>query len=371
MRLLHSVLLALFFVPSWSGDVRITLLDPALRITAVPVLPYRHDPRRRRIGSLVFERGYRLTGTGDAFGGYSSLLVEGDRFLLLNDFGLFASFTLDAAGRIGGLRNGALPDGPGTGWTKVDRDSESMTVDPVTRRLWVGFENSNEIWRYSDGFGRAERHAAPPAMQRWPINNGAEAMVRLRNGRFIAIAESDPWSGGRGRAAISFAGDPTVDPRRGFQFSYLPPPGYDVSDMAELPDGRLILLNRNVTLMTGFSVVVTIVDPRSIHPGARVPGRVIARFVGDTLRDNFEGIAVVREADGTKVWIVSDDNQTNLQQTLLLKFRLDDAASPRRQASGGDDHFLLHVALQPARLERQLVVGGLDQPVVEATDMLH
>lgn len=330
MRILHSVLLALFLVPSWSGDVRITLPDPKMRIRAVPVVPYPGQPARRRVGSLVFERGYRLVGTGNAFGGYSALVVEGNRFLLLGDFGIIARFKMDAGGALSGLTTTALPNGPNSGWTKLDRDAESMTNNPATGQLWVGFENSNQIWRYSADFARAERHSAPRAMHGWPINNGAEAMVRLRNGRFLAIAESDPWTGGKGRAAVSFSGDPTISPRRGFLFSYLPPKGYDPSDMAELPDGRLILLNRRVDFMTGLTVIVTIVDPHSIRPGALVTGRAIARFAGNMLRDNFEGIAVVREADGTKLWILSDDNQSLLQQTLLLKFRLDDAAMPHR-----------------------------------------
>lgn len=330
MRLLQSILLILFLVPSWSGDVQVILPDPDLRISTAPVIPYPRDPRRRRVGALLFERGYRLIGTGNAFGGYSSLIVDGDRFLLLSDFGVFVRFRLSGEGRIEQLTTAALPDGPAAGWTKFDRDSESMTVDPMSGHLWVGFENRNEIWRYSKNLVMAQRHSAPLSMRNWPINNGAEAMVRLRSGRFLVFAESDPWLGGKGRAAISFAGDPTVAPQRGFAFSYLPPAGHDPSDMAELPDGRIIVLNRRVSLMSGLTVIVTIVDPKAIRPGAKVAGRIIARFEGDVLRDNFEGIAVVQEADGTKLWILSDDNQSVLQQTLLLKFRLDDAAMPRR-----------------------------------------
>ena len=41
--------------------------------------------------------------------------------------------------------------------------------------------------------------------------------------------------------------------------------------------------------------------------------------------DNFEGLAVARDADGgTLVYILSDDNFHFLQRTLLLLFRLDE-----------------------------------------------
>lgn len=329
MRLLQSILIALLLVPSWSGDVRVTLPDRAVRIVAEPVLLYPRDPARRRVGALVFEQGYRLRGTGKAFGGYSSLIVNGDQFLLLGDFGVFARFRL-RGGRIDQVSTGALPAGPGSGWRKLDRDSEAMTIDPATGQIWVAFENANEIWRYDRALAEAERHAAPRSMRHWPINNGAEAFVRLHSGRFLAIAESDPWLKGKGRAAISFTGDPTIAPDRGFAFSYLPPKGHDPSDMAELPDGRIVVLNRRVALRGGLTVVVTIIDPRAIRPGALVRGREIARFAGDMLRDNFEGVAVVREGDATKLWIVSDDNQSVFQQTLLLKFRLDESGVASR-----------------------------------------
>jgi len=40
--------------------------------------------------------------------------------------------------------------------------------------------------------------------------------------------------------------------------------------------------------------------------------------------DNFEGIAVRQDSNGdTLVYIVSDDNYSPLQRTLLLQFRLE------------------------------------------------
>ncbi len=330
MRVLLSVVLMLLFIPSWSVFSRLPLLDRSAPFSAVPVLLDRAHPERKRIGALIFERGYRLESDDPAFGGFSSLIVSGDRFLLLNDGGNFIRFALGPRGDLRDRATGYLPGGPGTGWEKRDRDAESMTYDPATRRFWVGFENYNEIWRYSEGLARVESHAAPPAMAAWPLNVGAEAMVRLHDGRFVVFAEDDPWPHGVGRAAILFAGDPTRGPRRGFRFSYLPPKGYDPSDMAELPDGRLIILNRRVTLAAGFTAIVTIVDLGGVLPGARIAGYEIARFEGSITRDNFEGIAVVQERDGTKLWLVTDDNQAFFEESLLMKFRLDDAVLPRR-----------------------------------------
>lgn len=320
-----SVLLCLLFVPPWSGAPKRMVYgrDATLHVERVALYP--GSPGRNKLGVLDYLGGVRLIGNQRAFGGFSSLLVNGDAFTLLSDGGAFVRFRLDPEWRVSRVRFGDLPDGPGFGWEKADRDSESMTADPKSGDLWVGFENSNEIWRYTPGLVSAMGHAAPPAMAAWGLNTGAEAMVRLRNGRFMVFAEqSVRGSHGGLREGLVFAADPVGQPDRVFRFVYRPPtPDYAPTDVAELPDGRLILLNRAFVYPYGFSTIVSIIDRRSIRPGALVSGCEIARFDKPALADNFEGIAVAREGKDTILWIVSDDNQSFLQQSLLLKFRLD------------------------------------------------
>jgi hypothetical protein len=126
--------------------------------------------------------------------------------------------------------------------------------------------------------------------------------------------------------------DPTLPDRRGFRFSYRPPAGFKPTDIAELPDGRLLVLNRRFTVVDGFRVVLTLVEPGQIAAGRTVQGRALARFAPPLLSDNFEGIAMVREANGgVGFWIVSDDNQSRLQQSLLLKFRIVGAPGAARR----------------------------------------
>jgi hypothetical protein len=225
--------------------------------------------------------------------------------------------------RVGSAQFGDVGLGPRTGQKKSDRDVESLASDPATGRIWLGFERSNAIWRYDASLERTARFAHPPAMRDWPINGGAESMVRLRDGRFIVISESARPKGGKGRIALMFAGDPTEAPASGFRFAYVPPAGFDPSDMAELPDGRLLVLNRRLSVPALFTTKLTLVDPRAIRPGAAVAGREIAHFVRPLLHDNFEALAVTREGGETILWIASDDNQEVWEQSLLLKFKLD------------------------------------------------
>lgn len=321
MRVAWSLLLVLLLVPGGSGVDPNSDLDPRARFALSPVA-IRKASTDRRVGRLSFVRGYRLTSNDPPFGGFSSLSVEGDRFTLLNDAGQFIRFRLDSQGEARERTVGKLPAGPGTGWEKVDRDSESMTRDPATGQIWVGFETSNQIWRYSADFARPERRVQPAAMRDWPNNGGAESMIRLRSGAFLVFAEQKSGPGDKGRIGLRFDGDPTVDRRAPTRFVYLPPRGTVPSDVTELPDGRLILLNRGFSFRDGFVVVVTIVDPHLIVPGAMVRGQEIARFEGEVLHDNYEGIAVAMDHGQPVLWIVSDDNQSWFQQSLLLEFRL-------------------------------------------------
>lgn len=323
MRILLSVLLLLLFLPSWSGDERLALLPEKAEMEAQPVALDWRNPARVKLGGLTFLGGVHLLGPAPAFGGFSAMMVEGDRFTLLSDGGNIVRFRMGADWRIREPRFAELPDGPGRGWHKSERDSESLTRDPATGQLWVGFERANAIWRYAPGFARAEAHAAPPAMADWPENGGAEAMVRLRDGSFMVLAESEDGDAGDTRRGLWFSGDPVSTPRPGFMFSYRPPRGFKPTDIAELPDGRLVVLNRKASLREAFTAVVTIVERRAVGPRRIATGREIARFAAPVVHDNFEALAVTREGRDTILWIASDDNQWRVQRSLLLKFRLE------------------------------------------------
>ena len=105
---------------------------------------------------------------------------------------------------------------------------------------------------------------------------------------------------------------------------YRAPAGYAVTDAAELPDGRLLILHRRFTLLDGVSAKLAIVDPRAIAAGRTISGIEIATLAPPLTVDNMEGLAVERERGRTIVWIASDDNFSVLQRNLLLKFALKD-----------------------------------------------
>ncbi|WP_375288607.1 esterase-like activity of phytase family protein [Sphingomonas sp.] len=314
VRLLLSILLVLMFVPTWSGEVRLPLLDRDAKLTAV-----RLPLAQRRYGRLTLIGVYRLSSEAPAFGGFSAIALHQGRLVLLNDGGNWVSFAIRHGRPIDALM-GFLPDGPRIGWEKSDRDSESLVLDPQSGRAWIGFESANAIWRYAPGLRRGDGEVRPQAMRRWRQNGGAESMARLPDGRFVVIAERGPKRR-LPRPGLIFDCDPVAGctPQR---FGYRPPAGYDPSDAAALPNGDLLVLTRQWRPPVRFTAKLTLVRRADLRAGKVVTGREIATLDGP-LAENWEGLAVTREGGATMLWMVSDEDEPLVQRTLLAKFRLD------------------------------------------------
>ncbi len=320
LRLVLLLSVGLLVLSSSDEDPRPVLGQAAL-VTATRVALDPHDPTRRKAGALTYLGGVRLTSPDPAFGGFSSMLVSGDRVTLLSDGGNLVQFRIGPDWQPRETVFADLRDGPGTGRLKRDRDSESMTTDHAGH-VWVGFEGANEIWRYDSRLATSDRNLMPEPMGSWDQNGGAESFVRLASGAFVILSETTRCARG-GRQSLHYADDPTDPASAHFGFCYVPPKGYDPSDMTELPDGRLLVVNRRVSLRDWFTAKLSLVDPGTIRPGATVTGRVIATLAAPLLHDNFEAVAAMRERGATILWLATDDNRLPLQQSLLLKFRLD------------------------------------------------
>ncbi|MES2288739.1 MAG: esterase-like activity of phytase family protein [Pseudomonadota bacterium] len=289
-------------------------------VRSVPVTLDTSDATRTRVGAFTLLGGWRLSGVSPQFGGWSALHIDGDRVTSIGDAGTVLRFRLTRFGRAVDARIDSLPLSCGQDDDNRTRDSESLTGDG--RDWWVGYESETRICRISADFRRGEAVYQPRLMANWRRTRGPEAMVRLRDGRFLVFAEMAPV-GMDERPLLVFSGDPT-DPRTPVTaLSYRPPEGFSPTDAAELPDGRIMVLNRRFTIWNLFTSAVSIIDPAQFAAGKVATGPVVARFERPLISDNFEGLAITQEGGRTIAWIISDDNQMTWQATYLLKFALD------------------------------------------------
>lgn len=285
-------------------------------LSAAPILLNESDPAQRRVGALTFLAGWELTSDDPRFGGISAMAVEGNRLTAISDSGILLLFAVPGTG-LGSVDVLPLPAGPGSPTRKQDRDTEAMFVSGG--QAWLAFENRNEVWRYARPGWRAEARVAPAAMSDWPSNRGAEAMHRLADGRFLIISESlEPdWTS----PALLFPGDP-AEGGQPVGLSFRPAKGFRITDVAQLADGRLLLLQRDVSLLGGATAKLAVVDVAALDSGRPVEGREIAHLASPLTVDNMEALSITREGEQTIVWLASDDNYFPLQRTLLMKFAL-------------------------------------------------
>jgi len=298
--------------------------DPAA-VTIVPLAS-----REGVSGRLALTGVWELSSPHGWFGGFSALATEGHSGLIAGtDRGFLLDIDLTAEApraRPGSFRFVGLS---GRGRREF-LDLESLTRDPLTETLWAGLEGDNLVVRFARNGTR--RVAAPPAMRKWRRNSGPEAMVRLTDGRFLALAEGTQDGSDTAREALLFSGDPVAGSKP-LTFRFVAPAGYDPVDLAQLPDGRVLILLRRVryAIPASFDTAVALADPRGIRAGAPWQGRVIQRFDGGIFADNFEGIAYVPSATNPArgaVWIITDDNFSVFQRSLLVRLDWDGTPIP-------------------------------------------
>lgn len=289
------------------------------------------DPGRRRFGALEFRGGLVLTSPYREFGGLSGLKVAADgKFIAVTDKGRWLEGRIVYRDQIPvGIADAMMapilgPDGKPLG-TRGWYDTESIAQDGGT--LYVGIERANRIVRFEypkQGLrARGQPIAIPPGISKLPHNKGLEALAFIAKGSplggtLIAISERGLDDAGNIKAFL--IGGPSPG-----EFGIKRLKEFDISDAAPLPGGDLLLLERSFSIFSGVGIRIRRIAQADIKPGAVVDGPEI--FLADLgyQLDNMEALAVHRDTSGaTVLTMLSDDNFSPIQRTLLLQFTLVD-----------------------------------------------
>jgi len=180
--------------------------------------------------------------------------------------------------------------------------------------------------------------AEPDALHGWSSNAGPEVFARLPDGRFLAIEEDPRERAEGGHNAVLFGRDPVAGGEPA-EFLFAALDGFYPVDAVARADGRVLVLMRRVVwgLPPRFEGAIVLIDPARIEPGRTLHGRLLARLKPPLPMDNFEGMALTRDARGARyLWLISDDNLMGYQRTLLLRLRWDPARPrPQKQRARG------------------------------------
>ena len=304
----------------------------AIEVRARPIPSFdTSDHSRLRFGALEYRSGLVLTSGFPGFGGLSAwrwLDAKGERFISVSDKGSWFTGRIVYRGHeMTGLAEVEAapllgPDGrpiTARGWF----DSESIALDGSL--VYIGLERVNQVLRFdfSKGFTRSRGEVVPmpPAVKKLPFNKGLEALVFVPKAMPLAgtlIAISERGLDAQGNLIAFLVGGPTPG-----QFSVRRTDNFDVSDAVLLPSGDLLILERKFSWLGGLGIRIRRIPLKSLAPGAVVEGPSIFNADLGQEVDNMEGIDAHVTAEGdTVLTMVSDDNFSMLQRTLLLQFTL-------------------------------------------------
>lgn len=317
--------------PAWARDAAPSQPGAPIVVNARPIPTFDpRDPSHVRIGSLQYRGGVVLTSSFKGFGGLSAFRIDpaGRHFTMISDKGTWFTGRLVYDGTVvtgmTDVRTAPMRGSDGNritarGWF----DSESLAIDGSI--AYVGLERVHQILRFdfSRGGIRAlgEPIIVPPAIGKLPFNKGLEALVVVGEGQKLAgtlIAISERGLDSEGNILAFLIGGPSPG-----QFAIARSNGYDISDATLLPSGDLLILERKFSLLSGVGIRIRRIALAAVAPGALVDGPAIFEVDLGYEIDNMEGIDCHTAANGDVVLtMVSDDNFSMIQRTLLLQFTL-------------------------------------------------
>jgi len=308
-----------------------------ITVTATPVPLDPHDPQHTTVGALEYVAGFALDSTAPEWGGYSGMVMaaDGNSLVAVSDVGHWIRLELehDAAGKltgVGAARLEPLLDEAGKPLAgKEWSDAEEIAQAPDGQFL-VAFERHHRIWRYASAggvpAGPAHPVPTPDAIQSLPENSGIEALIADAAGNLTILAEGAEDGAITSRGWDWHARDQVWD-----EFAVERSDGFEPTSLALLPSPQppetekvdhslTLLLERRYTEADGPAVRISILFWSIISN--RVAGFTLATLRLPLSVDNFECLAVRPAAgDETFLYILSDDNQSDTQRTLLLQFR--------------------------------------------------
>lgn len=315
-----------------------------IRITATPVALDPVNPANTRLGQLTYLWGAQLRSDSTSrFGGLSGLEVEpwsppvmvagGDpseqamlQFTTNSDEGDILQWRVPMTGqgrfdtvegRLAPLRD--LQGRPLQ--TKRFADSEDISADG-RGGYFISFEREHRIWDYWNRVSILSDMRPTPAAN-WP------RVPLPENDGFESIATVTDAAGGAPRALMVGSEDGRVwrcaltpSPRGDACAPVLPtggPDGFKLTGLDQLPGSDdLVALYRAFDPIRGVRAIVARIRP-SAPPDARV--EVLARLSPPLTVDNMEGVAALPNGrGGWTLWLISDDNFSAAQRTLLLAF---------------------------------------------------
>lgn len=251
----------------------------------------------------------QLEADSRAFGGLSALLKKDGRLLAVSDRAHLFQFNSDmSAVDIVPLleKNDDELDGS----NRIDGESLADAGDGL---IYVSFERDHRIVPYNlAGYVMGKELPLPKEVYDLPFNDGLEAVEVSSDGRLVIVAEGPKDA----PSTFLWVQDGTTK-WQAYKLSLSD--GFRPTGLTRLPDDeRMVLLERFYRPLQGVAIRLSVLN---VETGQRE--KVLATLRSPTPLDNFEGVIADKNEKGeTILTLISDDNFSPLQRTLLMKLLL-------------------------------------------------
>ena len=321
--MIKKYFLSLVFLSFFTNSLA-TELGTAVELKSIKINLFPTDLENISLNKLKFVSGIEIKSNHPDFGGLSGLIINEDKSLIsVGDQGIWlkGKIKIDENGKLVEIINGRLghlignENNPLYKLGKSYTDAES--IEPYNNKFVVSFERKHRILIFNDIFLHSEIFYDRIKYLDLPDNGGIEAMAPLKNNSIFLLSENLIHPDDK------IAGYLLSDNK--LKKVYVKKNGsFKPTDMSNLPDGNILLLERSFSPLRGASARISIIKYEDLKPNS-----VILPFTLDTLKppmvvDNFEGISFLKLNDGGYyIFILSDDNFNFLQKTLLYQFYWD------------------------------------------------
>jgi hypothetical protein len=286
-------------------------IGSSISVDTVPLALNPQNPSDLSVGEFRYAGGLELTSRQTVrLHELSDMFVTGtDRLTAIGDEGILfdACLILDRSQRLVGVRDAHLTlltgeDGKPLS-DKAETDAEGLTQLPNGDRL-VSFERHHRIWLYPASGGPP--HPVPSPKADLPSNEGMEGLAadpESGTDAYLVGAErtGDVWTCRLSSTACIKR--PSVDK----------PEEFGLVAISRLPRKQTAFLLRAFDPARGPRITLKILRETTLVAQMDMAAPMTI--------DNFEGMAAVPWADGRiRFYLISDDNSSPSQRTLLLAF---------------------------------------------------
>jgi len=296
-----------------------------LKIKANPITSFKPGSSETRFGKLEFLGGLVLTSKHEDFGGISGIrFVKDGNFIAVTDKARVITGRLDRKnGKPNAIKGEKITRIKATNGKTITgaEDKDAEAIELAGNQFLIGYERNDRILRMNL---RGRKLVADGSYivdlepYDFPDNKGPEAIaLDPVSGKLFAFAEYALNGADNHQGFIISGGkvekEITVKERNGFS----------LTDAHFLPNGDLLMLERYYNPFTGSFMRLRRIAKANLYSDQPLDGEILIDVDDNYEIDNIEGLAISTMEDGsTRLTMISDDNFSKRQRTVLLEFKL-------------------------------------------------